>query len=212
MRLSDALREFATFQDRTDDPATPASGSTLLYVKDGKIHSIDDQGAVTEYGPGGGAGNGIQVVQAVKTDTFTQSLSGSQETGDIPGLTPSITPSSATAKIKVEVSLNWQPETAGSVGFTLFRDGARIFVGDTAGSRSRVSAMIRHETPGGYRPKHVSFSFVDEPGTTDEVTYSIRCLNLGTQSKTLYINRGEGDSDNSGIARGASSLIVTDFG
>jgi len=56
--LEDALRAYAKYEDRTTDPDTPPSGQALLYVKNGVVHSIDDAGAVTEYGSGGGGGGG----------------------------------------------------------------------------------------------------------------------------------------------------------
>jgi len=54
--LEDALRVYAKFEDRTTDPATPAAGEGLVYVKDGKLHTKDDAGTVVEYGTGGGGG------------------------------------------------------------------------------------------------------------------------------------------------------------
>lgn len=58
--VEDAIREYSTFEDRSTDPSTPASGTGLVYFKDGVLHSIDDAGAVTEYGaaaaPGGSEG------------------------------------------------------------------------------------------------------------------------------------------------------------
>jgi len=54
--LEDAIRAYATYEDRTTDPATPGSGETLVYVKDGKLHTVDDGGTVVEYGAGGGDG------------------------------------------------------------------------------------------------------------------------------------------------------------
>ena len=53
--LEDALREYAAFDDRTGDPSTPATDVALVYVKDGVLHTVDDQGTVVEYGGGGGS-------------------------------------------------------------------------------------------------------------------------------------------------------------
>ena len=54
--LEDALRAYAKYEDRTTNPATPTSGSALVFVKDGKLHTVDDAGTVVEYGTGGGGG------------------------------------------------------------------------------------------------------------------------------------------------------------
>ena len=69
--LEDALREYAAFDDRTGDPATPATDVALVYVKDGVLHTIDDQGAVTAYGEGGGAGNPTTVDINTETSSYT---------------------------------------------------------------------------------------------------------------------------------------------
>jgi hypothetical protein len=42
--LEDALRAYARFEDRADDPGTPPAGQGLVYFKDGKLHTIDDGG------------------------------------------------------------------------------------------------------------------------------------------------------------------------
>ena len=75
--LEDAIRAYATYEDRATDPATPGSGQTLVYVKDGKLHTVDDAGAVTEYGtgaPGGGGGGALTLIEEqtlASAGTFT---------------------------------------------------------------------------------------------------------------------------------------------
>lgn len=54
--LEDAIRAYAKFEDRADDPVTPAAGSGLIYFKDGALYGIDAAGVVTAYGSGGGGG------------------------------------------------------------------------------------------------------------------------------------------------------------
>jgi hypothetical protein len=67
--IEDALREYASYEDRSTDPSTPASGSGLIYFKNGKIHSRDDAGTVVEYGPAVGGGGEFTESQTVKLTT-----------------------------------------------------------------------------------------------------------------------------------------------
>jgi hypothetical protein len=71
--IEDAIRTYEQFEDRSTDPSTPASGHGLIYFKDGKIHSIDDAGAVTEYGAGGGGGGVLGYESAAGTTDQTLS-------------------------------------------------------------------------------------------------------------------------------------------
>lgn len=69
--LEDAIRAYAKFEDRESDPSTPSSGHALVYVKDGAIHSINDQGEVTAYGAGngnGGSGGAWEHIDSVEMD------------------------------------------------------------------------------------------------------------------------------------------------
>jgi hypothetical protein len=87
--------------------------------------------------PSGVGGKVLQVVQTVKSDTFSSS---SATFVDITGLSASITPSSASNKILVMVSLNIGSNDSGLRLMTkLFRDSTAVFIGDTAGSRERVA-------------------------------------------------------------------------
>jgi hypothetical protein len=78
VRLSDALRAYATFEDRTTDPATPTAGTGLVYFKDGKLHQRDSAGVVTdltESGGGGGGGGGVPFKRTVITGTGNKTTS-----------------------------------------------------------------------------------------------------------------------------------------
>ena len=56
--------------------------------------------------PNGGAGKILQVIQTYKTDTFSASIGVGAETGDVTGLTVTITPSNANNKILVSFDLS----------------------------------------------------------------------------------------------------------
>ena len=83
-------------------------------------------------------GSVLQVVSTTKTDTFTSTTTGAFT--DITGMSVSITPTSSTSKILVNVTGGCMGQVATS-GFMLqlLRDSTAISVGDTAGSRIRAS-------------------------------------------------------------------------
>jgi len=154
-----------------------------------------------------GGGKILQVVQTIKTDTFSTS---STSLTDLTGLSVSITPSSASNKILLKVSLG---QVAGNidnltVGFLILRGSTGIFVGDAAGSRSQLSFKTAAITNDNHGPGGIGFMGLDSPATTSSITYKIQ---LATQSSyTAYINRTASDTNTTEIygGRTASSIIA----
>ena len=147
----------------------------------------------------------LQVVQSVKTDTASV---GGGTFADI-GLSASITPSSSSSKILVQV----QASTGSTVGYSmktrLMRGSTAIHIGDAAGNRPRAST----ENTGIYASTSnlssfpVSIIFLDSPSTTSAVTYKVQYASYGTN--TVYINRTGSDSNTSEYdARTASSITL----
>jgi hypothetical protein len=121
-------------------------------------------------------GSVLQVVQVVKTDTFS-SATGSYV--DVTGLSASITPKFATSKILVLVNM--------SVGafanclFNLLRNSTNICqsTGATVNSTTNVGY------PYSYSMLTIPISFLDSPATTSSTTYKIQMYSF---SGTSYIN------------------------
>ena len=153
------------------------------------------------------AGNVIQVVSTVKTDTFT-TTSGSYV--DVTGLSVSITPTSSSNKILVLFQINGSQEVgAGRAYLKLLRGSTVIDAGDVAGSRTPAlggfSAIDQSITS-----TPVSGNFLDSPATTSSTTYKIQvAMNAG--SGTAYINRTMQDADNANQIRMASTIIVMEI-
>ena len=147
----------------------------------------------------GNPGIGPNVVQAVKLDTFT---TNSATFTNIPDLSVTITPSTATAKVLLVATVN--ATTINRFGGMRFDGGnSTAFIGATAGSRFRV-AMI----PGGdANTNSVSMAYVDSPNTTDPTTYTVQ-VRLSETAGTLFVNRSATDTDSAGFPRGASSLVA----
>ena len=150
-------------------------------------------------------GSVLQVVQTVKTDTFSTTSSYTSVTG----LSASITPSSSTSKILVTVSLGALSATNSSMKMGMYRGATPIYVGDAAGSRTQVSAQS--QTTNNYQAQFGAWSFLDSPATTSSTTYQVYIGSNGT-GPTLYLNRTDRDNNaSSEDARSASSIILMEI-
>lgn len=150
-------------------------------------------------------GTVLQVVQAVKSDTFT---SASTSYVDVTGLSATITPSSTSSKILVAVELNG----SGTVGisvlfFQIVRNSTAIGIGNTAGNRTSATNSLYAGTAG-----TLAFSggtFLDSPATTSAITYKVQ-LKANTTA-TSYINRAEIDNDGAAWARTISTITLMEI-
>jgi len=155
-----------------------------------------------------GGGKVLQVVQATKTDTFTTT---STSYVDVTGLTASITPASASNKILVVVHayVSNTSTSNGNAYLTLVRDSTEIFIGDTAGSRSRATTSIgpsRSHT--GYQFS-ASISYLDSPSATTSTTYKLQAQANG--SGTFVLGRSGDDSNDANEGRTPSSIILMEI-
>ena len=154
----------------------------------------------------GVGGKILQVVQVVKTDTFSSTTTGSDV--DITGLSVSITPSSASSKVLVTYDTNFSGSNAGySANVHLKRGSTKIYQGDAEGSRTRSTQFVitKNDGIGHSQEIKVHGCFLDSPNTTSSTTYKISINSINTNftvNKTMY------DSDASGVARYPSSITV----
>ena len=159
--------------------------------------------------PSAGGGKVAQVVQTVKTDTFTTS---SATYTDITGLSVSITPSSATSKVYVSFTVNGASDTdvSNSTGaIRLVRGSTAIAVGDSAGNRKQASGTLSTRLLGGQSQQLNSVvNFLDSPATTSATTYKMQAL-IGGGS--LYVNRSDDDSDDGSLCRTVSTITVMEI-
>ena len=164
-------------------------------------------GVLSFAGVSASAGQVIQVVSATKTDT--QSFTSGTFT-DVTGLSVSITPSSASNKILVLINVGGG-HTAGAVKFggRIMRDSTALAIGDTAGSRTRLTAMVYSSTLG-QAPIHIGMNYLDSPATTSATTYKFQASAIDSAG-TVYVNRAESDSDVSNVGRTASSITVMEI-
>jgi hypothetical protein len=144
----------------------------------------------------GYAGAILQVVQTVKTDTFT--MSGSTMT-TITGLTASITPTSATSKILVNVFMNVGQSYYNLQG-RLMRGSTAIGIGDQLTARPRMTfqtnTYVANQTYEEYHVKPVTVVYLDSPATTSSTTYSMQIANYSSYSSAINRSVNFQDSGN----------------
>lgn len=125
-----------------------------------------------QFNNGTPVGTIIQVVQTVKSDTFSTT---SDTPVDITGFSATITPKSATNKILV--FFNMALRAYGNQGYcntTILRDSTTIFNGYAAeGNSTDQRGMI-------------CWTYLDSPATTSAVTYKAR-IDAGF-ADTMYLN------------------------
>ena len=148
--------------------------------------------------PNGGVGKILQVVSTTKTDVFSESVTEGSVSSDVTGLTVSITPSSASNKILLDVRAVASVDgTVGLFGY-FYKDGSLMSnaIGDASGSHKRSTTMTNGSTQ--LRIDHINTMFLDTAGGTSAITYSIRMSSSYSPSspsaRILYVNRA-GDSD-----------------
>jgi hypothetical protein len=149
-----------------------------------------------------GAGKVLQVVSTTKTDTFSTT---STSYVDITGLSVSITPTSATSKIYVVLSISGSEQAGWS--YQLVRDSTAICIGDSGGgSRKQASGGMSVRDTNGIN--NGSVNFLDSPATTSSTTYKVQ---MYVPSNTGYVNRTHGDVDAAYTIRSASTITVMEI-
>ena len=206
---SDTSGELKIQSAGADIATVDSSGITMASGKGlaGDASSLTNIPAANLTGslPAGMGGKILQVVSTTKTDTFSTS---STSYTDVTGLSASITPSSTSSKILVIVNvLGSQDVNVNRIFMKLLRDSTSICIGDSSGSRDRVSFGS-----GSYESVFMttwSQNYLDSPSTTSATTYKIQ---MRVSASTGYINRADDDTDSSIHQRGASTITLIEVG
>jgi hypothetical protein len=153
-------------------------------------------------------GSVLQVVQTVKTNTFS---TASTSFVDVTGLSVSITPTSATSKILVLMDVKLGSDTNVSGYLKILRDSTSIYIGDADGSCQRAT-YANSDDPSAQWPYQAVGNYLDSPATTSSITYKIQILSEPIENTgTVYINRSGDSSTTAAGGRTASSITVMEI-
>ncbi len=178
--------------------APSSSGNT-------RVLTLPDTGNLTLNG-----GKILQVQQFAKSDVV--SATPGQTFTDISGFTTSITPSSTTSKILVQIMIF----TVGGdvVQLRLNRDSSSILQGDTVTNKLSVAAgrYQSNSSTGSnyYGAEPITLVKLDSPSTTSAVTYKMQ-WRTSNNSNTLYLNRNISDTSQYAF-RTVSTITLMEVG
>jgi len=188
-----------------------ADGTAEQYIK------TDGSGALGFGTPSGG--KVLRVLQSVKTDTATTTVSGGTW-ADITGTDQDgagsiwcvkITPSAATSKILCMFTVTYGAgsSTSRRINFRLLRDSATPVLGDAASSRIPVTTGGITTASEGF--VNGGFIYLDSPSSTSELTYKVQ-WDIYASGNTVYLNRAYTDTDSDQFSRATSQITVMEIG
>ena len=148
-------------------------------------------------------GKVLQVVQAVKSDTSSFSIS-SGGTHDDTNFAGSITPSSTSNNILVQIMVNHGTSSNQLGAFNLMCNGSTIGRGAADGSRARITGCHHAEETAGTQT--IFMSFLHSPSSTSQQTYNLRWRHNSSSTRTHYINRSHEDNNASGNGMGPRAI------
>ena len=156
------------------------------------------------------------VIQVIQNHTYSQSATSFPASyttyTNIPELTASITPKSASSKILIEV--RWFGEF-NAVGVTWdsvwnIKRGTTLIGRDTWLTDRHVGLAVSSTSytsaDASSTPEMAYFNYLDSPNTTSTITYNA-CITSGNQSGTVYTNRTVGYTSG-GHEAGTSSVTL----
>jgi len=159
-----------------------------------------------------GAGAVLQVSQATFTGTQTIAPSGNMNWTNITNLSVTITPTSASSKflLLAQVSCAAAPDRIIALRFT--GGNAGNFVGDAAGSRTRVGTFLTSPSGIDYGVNtSLMMNYLDSPATASEITYRVQAAPNFSSGSVIINNNIGSDADFAYLPRGACSLIVMEI-
>ena len=168
--------------------------------------------SITGLSPVGGlsspqTGSVLQVVSNTKTDTFSTTASSFT---DVTGLFATITPTSATSRILVILSIAGVNGTTTGSTARIARNGTGIGVATSAGSRNAggTAEMYNARTDTFYTYTSI---VLDSPATTSAITYSAQIIVGSGGAYTTFVISSSADTNNNANSRGASSITVMEI-
>jgi hypothetical protein len=174
---------------------------------------------ITEKTSGNGVqipGHVVQVVSAIKTDTFSM---GTSTITDIPDLSVTLTPASTSSKLLITGSVALARVYDACANLFISVNGTTVGNADTAGLRTSAHAGIAYSyysnANGGtatyYEVSNAPIHYLYSPNSTSAQTVKIRLNNSDTTASTIYVNRSWSDNNDVWEARYTSNLTVMEI-
>ena len=160
----------------------------------------------------GVGGKILQVVQSVKKDTASASVSRSSDWVSH-GLSVSITPSSASNKILISGRI-MVSEVAGEsagVNLVLYKAGSILTasLGDAGSGQRRVTAGTSSALDHAITP--LVFEYLDTAGGTSSITYQPALNSHHSTGQQMYLNRTYGDTADESYVRATSVMTAMEI-
>jgi hypothetical protein len=173
---------------------------------------VADDGVLTLPTSANGFGRIIAVKDALKTDaeTFTSVAAGANVAVGGLSITHALAASGNRLIISAYFGAAATSDGTGLTGIAIDDGSGLIAIGDADGVRTQTGAggFISDSGRGNTITAMPSITFVHAPGVTTSQTYTVRAINIGSSSKTLFINRTEADGNSQFIPRAASALVI----
>lgn len=167
--------------------------------------TVDAQGRVTA--AASTVGKVLQIVYAEETaSTFVTSSSSMT---DITGLAATITPTSATSTILVQVMMTHGSRNDNMVGFGLKRDSTQIGQSTTATGNQKDS-ITGHAPRDTNRMETSSMQYRDSPATTSSTTYQVTVTSRAG-GYNWYLNRTFDNNNYDYEYHGISNIVLTEI-
>jgi hypothetical protein len=148
-----------------------------------------------------------QLISTFKSDTFTAAANNTWT--DVTGMSVSITPTATTSKVLVQVTMQGDGNYGDSAaGWQILRGSTAIGIGD-AGLSNQIQAGAGSYTGNTNSANSIVMTYLDSPSTTSSTTYKVQGRSLG--GNNIYVNRTQGNANNNGYARFASTITVTEI-
>lgn len=178
-------------------------------LKVGAIQSTTGNAAITIANNGKPyiAGAVLQVQQTLYTDQFAKTSTAEE---DITNFNVTITPTSASSKVLIQVHMVVSSGQNCGHSFTLKRGTTAIGVGKDEGGRTRAGWAFDGGNSDTNRATSLSYQFLDSPNTTSATTYKVSMEKYNTAQFRMNRNStaaGESFDDNY-----ASTITATEIG
>jgi hypothetical protein len=158
----------------------PATGTTLTVGASGDTITIPSGATISNSGTASGFGKILQVINA----TFSTSTTSSSTSFADSGLTASITPSSASNKVLVQIALNGieRRDTLNWLIANVLRDTTEI-ISDFAGRAGYIQKYGSSDSDYHTGVGAAAVTYLDSPATTSSTTYKVQIkANAGSAS------------------------------